>query len=56
MFIRNKNRIMNTLTNEAEAFGSINKAKRRSKELQLSNGGLGLGYVKVGRFPKKKRD
>lgn len=30
-----------------EAFPSVNTAKRRSRELQLANGGLGCGVLRV---------
>lgn len=39
--------IKNIETGEVETFSSINKAKRRSRELQLSNGGLGCGSLIV---------
>lgn len=45
LFIRNKNKIKTISTGETEVFKSINLAKKKSRELQLANGGLGRGAV-----------
>ena len=53
-FIRRKNVIITlgkdsdgNVTESPETFKSVNKAKRKSRELQLANGGLGVGSLVV---------
>lgn len=47
-FIRNGKTITNIETNKSEQFKFTNEAKRRSRELQMQNGGLGRGSVMLG--------
>jgi len=48
LFKRKSKTITTIETGEKESFKSINAAKRKSRELQMQNGGLGKGsLVKV---------
>lgn len=48
-FIRKGKTLRNVADNTVETFKSISQAKRRSLELQLQNGGRGMGYVRAAR-------
>lgn len=52
-YIRNGKTITEVGTNKATQFGSINKAKKASREMQLKSGGLGRGSL-VAMPPKDK--
>lgn len=48
VYVRQRKMILNILTGEQEDFKSKNAAKRRSRELQLADGGgLGAGLLRV---------
>lgn len=46
-YIRNGKTITTVDTKSYETYEFINEAKRKSRELQMSNGGLGLGSLQV---------
>ena len=45
--ISNAKTIKNLQDNTSETFDYINEAKRKSRELQIANGGLGCGSLQV---------
>lgn len=45
LYERNGHTIKTIATGERKVYDSINKAKKESHKLQLSNGGLGLGSL-----------
>lgn len=47
IYERNGNTIKTITTGKRKVFASRNKAKRESRKLQLSNGGLGMGSLVV---------
>lgn len=45
LYSRKGKTIKNIAENKSETFESINRAKKESHKLQLSNGGLGMGSL-----------
>ena len=53
LFLRKDNQILELETKEIKTYESKNLAKYNSRHLQLQNGGLGCGAVRVvDRFPE----
>ena len=48
-YVRKGRVLREVASDKSEKLQSISAAKRRSRELQQQNGGLGMGYVRVDR-------
>ena len=46
-YVRCNHQIKNVITNVIETYKHINEAKRASVAIQIANGGLGVGMLRV---------